>query len=139
MGKVVRFSISAPPDLVKDFDELVSRLGLGRSHAIGLAMRDFITGYEWEQDPDGVGVGALTLIADHVDSLSESVLTEIQHRHHDSIISTTFVHRDDGNCLIVVLVRGRIATVRRLAGELMAVRGVKQLKTSMLASKMPGR
>ena len=131
---VSRFSVSAPPELLDEFDEVINEYGYPRSKAIGLAMRDFLVEYALKEQPDKNAVGALTLIANHEKEGSDKELTRVQHHHHDIIISTTYVHRDDQNCLIVVLVRGQVGSIQNLSRDLMGVRGIKQLKVALLAT-----
>ena len=48
MGGVSRVSISLPPKMLEEFDRVVERLGLTRSKAVQVAMRDFLTEHRWE-------------------------------------------------------------------------------------------
>ena len=61
---------------------------------------------------------------------SES-LTDIQHDHHDVILSTVHVHLDHHNCLEVLLVRGKAAVIRKIADELITAKGVKHGKLTV--------
>lgn len=124
---VVRFGVSTPPDLLKEFDEIVSRMGIDRSKAIQRAMRDFLTEYKWELEK-GLVAGTVTLIYDHeVRGLDEG-LTDIQHHYLSLIISTMHIHIDTRNCLLVIAVRGEAKLFQSLVKELMGKRGIKQLK-----------
>lgn len=55
-------------------------------------------------------------------------LTERQHHHHGSIVSTLHVHLDSHHCLEVVVVKGKARDVKRLADELIGAKGVKHGK-----------
>ena len=127
MKGVVRFSVSVPPDLLKEFDEVVSRIGIDRSKAIQRAMRDFLTEYKWEKEK-GTVAGTITLIYDHeVRGLDES-LTDVQHHYLNVIISTMHIHIDERNCLLAIAVKGSANSLQSLINELRAKRGIKQLK-----------
>lgn len=124
---VVRFGVSVPPDLLKEFDEVISQIGIDRSKAIQQAMRDFLTEYKWKKRKGRVA-GTITLIYDHrVKGLDES-LTDIQHNYLNVIISTMHIHLDERNCLLVIAVKGSIESLQSLVRELRANRGIKQLK-----------
>ena len=60
-------------------------------------------------------------------------MTEIQHRHRESIISATHVHLDQRDCLLIVAVKGRVERIMDLASELMGSGCVTQLKLATLA------
>ncbi|MEI8356320.1 MAG: nickel-responsive transcriptional regulator NikR, partial [Deltaproteobacteria bacterium] len=76
-------------------------------------------------------VGTVTLVYDHhVRDLSEK-LTEQQHENHDKVISTLHVHLDPHNCLEVLMVRGKARDVKKIADELIRVKGVKHGKLVM--------
>jgi CopG family nickel-responsive transcriptional regulator len=61
-------------------------------------------------------------------------LTDIQHDHHEVIISTLHVHLDHNNCLEVLVVRGKAATIKKIADELIAAKGVKHGKLTVTSS-----
>lgn len=129
VGKgVLRFGVSVPPELLKDFDGAIARMGYDRSKALQLAMRNFLTEYKWKYEEGGLVAGTITLIYDHeVKGLEES-LTDVQHLNRNLISSTLHIHLDERNCLLVIVVKGEVKAIRNLAKELMGKRGIKQLK-----------
>ncbi len=133
MGGVSRVSISLPPKMLEEFDRVVERLGLTRSKAVQVAMRDFLTEHRWET-AEGSVAGAITLLYDHKIRGVEEEVTDIQHDFRDVISSTTHVHLDERNCLEIIAVRGDVARIRELYRRLMAQR-VKQLKISILETQ----
>ncbi len=129
--KVTRFSISLDPQLLKEFDEMIKKIGYSRSTAIVTSMRNFIVDRLWEGE-SGEVVGAITLMYDHHRSGVTEELTDIQHDYHHEITTTTHVHLDHDNCLEIVAVRGQTPRIRELAEKLTANRWVKQSKISIL-------
>jgi CopG family nickel-responsive transcriptional regulator len=129
---VIRFSVSVPPSLLKDFDEMISQMGYDRSKAIQIAMRNFLTDYRWAQERGQV-VGAITILYDHETRGLEETLTDIQHEYRDVISSTTHIHLDERNCLEILAVKGEVKSIQDLAKKLMVERGVKQLRLSTLS------
>lgn len=131
---VSRFGVSVPPELLKEFDETIARMGYDRSKAIQLAMRNFLAEYVWKYEEKGVAAGTVTIIYDHeVKGLEES-LTDIQHLCRNIISSTMHIHLDERNCLLVIAVKGEIKEIQNLAKELMSKRGIKQLKLATVMS-----
>jgi CopG family nickel-responsive transcriptional regulator len=132
---VRRVSISVEPGLIEEFDEAISDIGYNRSTAIEGAMRDFLTDYKWSILGKGKVAGAVTMIYDHhVSGLNES-LTGIQHDYLDVVSSVTHVHLDHEDCLELLAVKGDIRRIKELIQSLRIVRGIKQLKISILNHK----
>jgi CopG family transcriptional regulator, nickel-responsive regulator len=131
MGETVRFGISMDDKLLENFDKLIEQKGYAnRSEAIRDLIRAAQVELELEQE-EKEGVGTVTLVYNHhVRDLSDK-LTEQQHSHHDQIISALHVHLDAHNCLEVLVVRGKARDVRRIADELIGVKGVKHGKLVM--------
>ena len=78
--------------------------------------------------------GTITLVYDHHKQHVQATLTDIQHDHHEVIISTLHVHLDHHNCLEVLVVRGKAATIKKIADELIAAKGVKHGKLTVTSS-----
>jgi len=125
MDQTERFGVSMPAGLLKRFDEAIARAGYAqRSEAIRDIVRDYLLRQEWEH-PEAQVVGTITLVYDHHTRDLEDTLTELQHECGECIICSTHVHLDRHNCMEMIAVRGRSATVRQVSGRLMATRGVK--------------
>jgi CopG family nickel-responsive transcriptional regulator len=125
MSQLSRIGVAIDSDLLEKFDKLISRRGYAnRSEAFRDLIRDELIQQHAEK-PDAQVVGTVTLVYDHhVRQLGER-LTGMQHDHYHQILSTLHVHLDHDNCLEVLIVKGRAADVRRIAGGLIATKGVK--------------
>jgi len=122
-----RFGVSIEENLLEDFDRLIERKGYAnRSEAIRALIRALLLDTRVEEDPQAEVIGTLTLVYDHHTGELASRLTELQHRHHQAIVSTLHVHVDEHNCLEVLVVRGRNREVRRIGDSLIGTRGVHQ-------------
>lgn len=131
MGETVRFGVSIDSKLLDSFDELIERKSyINRSEALRDLIRASLVETKWEQGDEEM-VGTVTLVYNHhVRDLSEK-LTEQQHAYHQQIISALHVHLDAHNCLEVLVVRGRAGDVKKIADELIGVKGVKHGKLVM--------
>lgn len=129
---VSRISISLPPNLLDDFEKVITKIGYDRSKAIQQAMRDFISEYLWKHDPTTNAVGTVTIIYDHAISGLEEELTVIQHQHTDLITSSTHIHLDKHHCLLVIVVKGQATQIKELATKLQSLRGINQIKVVSL-------
>ena len=134
MSGIVRVGVTFPPDLLKDFDELIAKMGYeSRSKAIQDAVRAFISEYKWLKEETGSRAGVIMVLYDHEVRGLEETLTDIQHDFQDVICSTLHVHLTKKDCLEAIAVRGEAQKIRKLAESLASKRGVKLLKL-MLAS-----
>jgi CopG family nickel-responsive transcriptional regulator len=134
MGNVARFGISLDEKLLSSFDRLIESKGyMNRSEAIRDLIRASLVEERVEKG-DAEVVGTVTLIYNHhVHDLSDK-LTEQQHSHHDRIISALHVHLDAHNCLEVLVMRGQAKDVKRIADELIGVKGVKHGRLVMTST-----
>ncbi|MEM0216105.1 MAG: nickel-responsive transcriptional regulator NikR [Candidatus Bathyarchaeia archaeon] len=134
MGGIVRVSVTLPEDLLKEFDEVINRMGYGnRSKAVQDAVRLFISERKWLQEESGIQAGVLMLLYDHEVRGVEDTLTDIQHNYADIISSTMHIHLTERDCLEAIAVKGEAEKIRRLSDELSSKRGVKLLKTVIVS------
>jgi CopG family nickel-responsive transcriptional regulator len=135
---VARITISLPPRLLDEFDEVIVPMKLDRSKAMQQAIRDFLTDYRWKHDTAAMAVGTITLIYDHGVRGLEAKLTDIQHHKPDLITASMHTHLDASHCLLVVVVKGAAGAIQELAKLLKGLRGVTQIKvTSLMVAKPP--
>jgi CopG family nickel-responsive transcriptional regulator len=128
---VSRFSVSLPPSLLRQLDQMSQEKGYdNRSLAIADMICDGLVEHR-QKFGRGEMVGTITLVYDHHKQHLQSVLTDIQHDHHNMIISTVHVHLDHHNCLEVIIVRGKAGLIKKIADELIAAKGVKHGKLTM--------
>jgi CopG family nickel-responsive transcriptional regulator len=133
MAKIVRAGVTFSPDLLKDFDALISKMGYeNRSKAVQDAVSLFISEKKWLQEEKGTQAGVLMMLYDHEVKGLESALTNLQHFYTSIICSTMHVHLSERDCLEAIAVKGDATEVRRLSDELTAKRGVKILKTMVV-------
>ena len=128
---VARFSVSLPPQLLKQFDAMTGEKGYAkRSQAIADIIRDKLIEHQ-QQFGNAEIAGTITLVYDHHKPHLQAGLTDIQHDHHEVILSTVHVHLDHHNCLEVLIVRGQASVIRKIADELIAAKGVKHGKLTV--------
>jgi CopG family nickel-responsive transcriptional regulator len=122
---VERVGVSFEPELLTDFDKLITRKGYtNRSEAIRDLVRKAIIEDSVAVEKGEV-IGTLTIIYDHHEGDVTDKLLHIQHHHHTEISSTTHIHVDEKLCLEVLVVRGKVKNVKSLADNIKALKGVK--------------
>ena len=135
MGTITRFGISMDSNLLGRFDDYISQHGYSnRSEAFRDLARERLVRKEWEEDEDVETVGTITIIYDHHKRELMEHLTDHQHRHHRTVISTMHVHLDEENCLEVLAVRGKTKDLKKFADDLISMKGVKHGKLVMTSS-----
>ena len=124
MGILSRIGVALDSDLLKQFDDMIARLGYtNRSEAFRDLIRDKLVTRETAKAQATV-VGTVTLIYDHhVHGVGEK-LTALQHDHHELVVSTSHAHLDHDSCLEVLIVHGKAGQVEEFAGRLIGLKGV---------------
>jgi CopG family nickel-responsive transcriptional regulator len=133
-GSVRRFSVSLPPTLVTEFDDTWRSMQYNnRSKAVHDAVRSFITEVQWMNLQSGVVVGTvLVLHYFNRPGLLEEVKA-IQHRFKDVIASIQQLYIEEDKMLEIIGVNGDVREIKHLTQELMARKGVKQVKASIIS------
>jgi CopG family nickel-responsive transcriptional regulator len=134
MGDTTRFGISIDENLLASFDKLIDAKGYqNRSEAIRDLIRSSLVELKLETGEEEM-VGTVTLVYNHhVRDLTDK-LTEHQHQHHHEVISSLHVHLDEHNCLEVLVLRGKSSVIKKIADELIGVKGVKHGKLVMTSA-----
>jgi CopG family nickel-responsive transcriptional regulator len=133
MSKVSRIGVTIPPELLKDFDEIIKKMGYdSRSKAIQDSVRLFVSERKWLKEEDANQTGIILMVYDHDAKNLDSELTEAQHEHSKIITSTMHIHVSEHDCLEAIAVKGKASEIRHLSDELITRRGVKILKTTIV-------
>ncbi|BDC51251.1 putative nickel-responsive regulator [Bryobacterales bacterium F-183] len=134
MSELARIGVAIESELLEQFDKLIETRGYAsRSEAFRDLIRTELN-TESTAAPNAKVVGTLTLLYDHHVRMLAEKLTEMQHEHHDAIVSTLHVHLDHHNCLEVIVMRGKAADVQAIASRLIAAKGVKQGRLTLAAA-----
>jgi CopG family nickel-responsive transcriptional regulator len=134
MAKIVRVGVTFPPELLKELDENIGKMGYdSRSKAIQDAVRAFVAEHKGLREQKGTRVGVLVMIYDHEVKGLETALTDTQHEHSHVIYSSMHIHLSERECLETIAVKGDINEIRNLAQELTTKRGVKQVKLTIIS------
>ena len=135
MARIVRVGITFPPELLDELDETVGEIGYeSRSKAIQDAVSSFITEQRLLRNEKGRKAGVLVMVYDHDTKGLEDDLIEVQHHYREVINSVLHVHLSDKECLEAVAVRGEAEDIRKLAHELAIRKGVKHVRSIVVAT-----
>ncbi len=130
MSDLSRFGVSVEEELLQSFDQLIAGQGYAnRSEALRDLMRDALVKSRLETSPEnGEALGSLTLVYDHHASELNDKMNELQHDHHDLVVSVLHVHVSHDDCMEVIVLRGAVREIRTLADGLLSLKGVKHGK-----------
>jgi CopG family transcriptional regulator, nickel-responsive regulator len=124
MSHVTRFSVSLEDDLLTQFDRYCREQKLAtRSEAIRQLLRDRLMKQAWAEESHDAA-GTLTLVYDHHRPQLQEHLVQLQHDHHDLIVSTLHAHLSHDLCLEVIVLRGPSTKLERIASQLRGLKGI---------------
>jgi CopG family transcriptional regulator, nickel-responsive regulator len=128
---LVRFGVAIEGSLLKEIDALTRERGCTRSELFRDLSRAEVGRAKVKK---GAGaVCALTLVYDHhVRDLGKK-LTELQHELGDGVRAALHVHLTHDLCLEVIIMQGQSDKLQGVADRILAMRGVKQGGTEMIA------
>ena len=128
---VARITISLPSELLRQLDDVFERKRCkNRSLAMADMIRNHLVEDRWKSGDEEIA-GTITLVYDHHKQNVQAVLTDIQHDHHEAIVSTLHVHLDHHNCMEVLVVRGMASVIQKIADALIGSKGVKHGKLTV--------
>ncbi len=121
-----RFTISLDAELAADFDRLISLRGyVNRSEAVRDLIRERLGSALLDASKAKWCIATVSFVYDHHEQAVTSRLLDLQHQHHDLVVSSLHTHLDHDNCLETVVLRGPTAAVQDCASQLIALRGVR--------------
>jgi len=135
-ARTVRFSVSMEAELLARFEALLRKTGWSRSKAIRalvrnqLAQSQLATGH-------GPAVGVLAYLYRHDQPGLVRRLMHVQHESQAAVVSSTHVHLDRHDCLEVLILHGSADRLRRLADQVLALRGVRQGHLTLTPARCP--
>ncbi len=133
--ELMRIGVSLPDTLLDKFDEIIEKRGYSsRSEGIRDAIRSYISYYEWMGDIKGHRIGTVSVIYDHTKRGLSNALGDIQHNYSHLIKSSVHSHLDHDNCFEVIVLDGDGGEIKKLAEEIMALKGVKFSKLTTVAA-----
>ena len=138
MAEIERIGVSLDKELLSMFDKLIAGQDYkSRSEAI----RDLVRRQLSEErlgNPKAKAVAAVFLVYDHHSTKLTKSLIELQHAHASAsslqVISSLHVHLDEHDCLEVIILRGRVGEINKMADSILSMKGVKLGRVNIVAT-----
>jgi len=138
MTQLERIGVSLDKGLLSMFDELIGKRGYqSRSEALRDLVRKELS-EERLSDPKAKGVAAVFLVYDHHSTKLTDKLITLQHSHSLAsslqVISSLHVHLDEHDCLEVIVIRGQVGEINKVAQSILSMKGVKLGRLNIVAT-----
>ena len=134
MKRVERIGVSLDEKLLSQFDKLIARQGYrSRSEAIRDLVRQRLSA-ERLSNPRARAVAAILLVYDHHSTKLMQKLTGLQHSHLLQTISSIHIHLDEHNCLEIIVLRGQVGQINKMAENIVSMKGVKLGRINLIAT-----
>ncbi|MCD6481147.1 MAG: nickel-responsive transcriptional regulator NikR [Thermoplasmata archaeon] len=125
--KRVRISFTIPEDIMKKFESTFKKMGYkNRSHAISMAIHDYIVAHKWTELKGKIS-GAILLTYEHHGKINDD-LVDVQHHYNDIINASMHIHLNRDNCLEIIAFTGDARKVKELFKKLQGMGGVISIK-----------
>lgn len=135
MADLERIGISMDKELLAAFDELIGRQGYqSRSEAIRDLVRQELS-QDRLSDPEAEAVAAVCLVYDHHATKLTEKLIGLQHSHLLHAISSMHVHLDSHDCLEIIVLRGEVREIQKMAEKILSLKGVKLGRINLVSTE----
>jgi CopG family nickel-responsive transcriptional regulator len=133
MANVERIGVSLEKELLADFDTLTETRGYQtRSEAIRDLIRTDLSQQKLN-NPLANAIAVVYLVYDHHSAQLAGKLVEMQHSHLLKTISSMHIHLSHHDCLEIVVMRGPVGEIQRVAESIIALKGVELGKVNLIS------
>jgi CopG family nickel-responsive transcriptional regulator len=130
-----RVGIAIESTLLASFDKLIEKQGYAnRSEAVRDLIRERLA-EEKLKKPASKAVAGIFLVYDHHATDLSRKLLELQHSHLLQTISSTHIHLDHHNCLEVIILKGVVGQLQKIADHLRSLKGVKLSRLNLMTTE----
>ena len=135
MKQIERIGVSLETKLLSRFDKLIAKQGYqSRSEAIRDLVRQQLS-QERLSNPKAKAVAAVFLVYNHHLTKLMPKLTDLQHSHLLETICSMHIHLDADDCMEVIVLRGRVGEINKIAETILSQKGVKLGRINLVAAE----
>lgn len=126
-------SISLTSELLRKLDDFMQERGYSsRSEVIRDAVRDLLSEFELKRFEEGKVTATITVISEHERHEVDERLMRLRHEHDEIVSSNMHIHLGETYCLEVFITEGEVKKVLDFISKIRAMRGIKQVKYTMV-------
>jgi len=130
---MVAVSITIPGNLLKKFDGFLKIRGYySRSEAFRDALRSLMSEFELSEKEWGRVAAAIVATYEYSRKDVTTRLIRLTCESDDVVIESLHRHLGDHQCLSVFVAEGTVQRILSLAGRIRAMRGIEQVKTTLI-------
>jgi CopG family nickel-responsive transcriptional regulator len=134
MSQTERVGVSLDRKLLSMFDELIAGQGYSnRSEAIRDLIRSRLS-QEQLAKPTTLAVAGVFLVYDHHSTRLSGKLVDLQHGHLLQVIASIHIHLDHHNCLEVIILKGKVREIEKVANDMACLKGVKLSRVNIMTT-----
>ena len=136
MKRIERIGVSLDKKLLSMFDKLISKQGYqSRSEALRDLIRQQLSS-EQLSNPKAKAVAAVFLVYDHHSAKLMAKLIGLQHSHLLQTICSMHIHLDAHNCLEIIVLRGQVGEINKMAEKILSQKDVKLGRINLIATEL---
>ena len=133
MSDLARTTLAIEQELLEKFDSWMASHGYqNRSQAMRDLVRAALVEEQWA-NPQAAVIAVLSIVYDHQSRSLAQDLTDLQHADHHAILCSQHVHLDHDLCLEVILMQGTAQQLRRISDGIVATKGMRAAKLSLMS------
>ncbi len=126
-------SISLTSHLLKKLDKsMIERGYSSRSETIRDAIRGALSEYELNQFEGGRVTSTITVISQHDSHDVDERLMRLRHKNDEIVSGNMHIHLRKNYCLEIFITEGDAKAVLNFIGKIRTIRGIQQVKFTML-------
>jgi len=136
MEQIERIGVSLEKKLLSAFDELIGEQGYqNRSEAIRDLIRQQLNTRR-VSDPKAEAVAVVYLVYDHHSTKLMEKLTDLQHSCLLQIVCSMHIHLDAHDCMEVIVLRGPVGEINKVAENILSKKGVKLGRVNFITTEL---
>ena len=126
-------SISLSSELLKKLDAFMQERGYSsRSEVIRDAIRDLLSEFELSKLEKGKVTATITVISTHEGHNVNERLMRLRHTHDEIVSADMHIHLGKNYCLEIFVTKGEPEKVLDFISRIRAMRGIQQVKYTMV-------
>ncbi|RLI06127.1 nickel-responsive transcriptional regulator NikR [Candidatus Bathyarchaeota archaeon] len=127
-------SLALPEKLLEELDQLSNLCGYtSRSEVIRDSIRNFISKYRWTSMPEGNFIATLMFIYEK-ERVNINLLTKLEHKFDDIIITNIHMHIEQKNCLEILILKGSGERIKELTSKISSIRNIGHVEFASIST-----